>query len=49
MPTILETVDKYSWWAALNHGGLLIAPARLSEFLLVSLFIRAGRKGYEKV
>ena len=34
MPTILETVDKYSWWAALNHGGLLIAPARLSEFFV---------------
>jgi len=34
MPTTLETVDKYSWWATLNHGGLLIAPARLSEFFV---------------
>lgn len=32
MKTELETVDKYGWWAALNHGGLLISPSRLSEF-----------------
>lgn len=30
----LETVDKYAWWSILNHGGLLIAPARLGEFFV---------------
>jgi hypothetical protein len=23
---------EYAWWAALNHGGLLIAPSRLTQF-----------------
>ena len=27
-----ETVDHYSWWASLKHGGLLISPAKLNEF-----------------
>ncbi len=25
-------LDRYHWWAELKHGGLLIAPAKLSEF-----------------
>lgn len=25
-------LDRYVWWASLNHGGLLIAPAKLAEF-----------------
>ncbi len=25
-------VSKRDWWSSLNHGGLLIAPARLDEF-----------------
>lgn len=24
--------DTFNWWSSLNHGGLLIAPARLSQF-----------------
>lgn len=34
MQKTLETVDKYPWWSILNHGGLLIAPARLGEFFV---------------
>jgi hypothetical protein len=33
----LETFDKYPWWSILNHGGLLIAPARLGEFFVENL------------
>ena len=24
--------DRYPWWAALKHGGMLIAPAKLADF-----------------
>lgn len=27
-----EPPEHYSWWSELNHGGLLIAPARLNEY-----------------
>jgi hypothetical protein len=37
MQKTLETVDKYPWWSILNHGGLLIAPARLGEFFVENL------------
>ncbi|MDA2923349.1 BREX-1 system adenine-specific DNA-methyltransferase PglX [Acidobacteria bacterium AH-259-L09] len=30
MPT--QLVDRYPWWAALKHGGLLISPSKLQEF-----------------
>ena len=30
--TRLETADRYSWWASLKHGGLLVAPSKLAEF-----------------
>ncbi|MFB2917926.1 Eco57I restriction-modification methylase domain-containing protein [Aerosakkonema funiforme] len=30
----LQTVDRYTWWASLKHGGLLIAPAKLVEFFI---------------
>lgn len=26
-----EILERYGWWAALNHGGLLIAPSKLAE------------------
>jgi hypothetical protein len=31
----LDKTDKYAWWNALKHGGLLIAPSRLTEFFVV--------------
>lgn len=37
MQKTLEIVDKYTWWAALNHGGLLIAPAKLAEFFIENI------------
>ncbi|MGG6265405.1 Eco57I restriction-modification methylase domain-containing protein [Leptolyngbya sp. AN03gr2] len=30
-----QTVDLDGWWASLKHGGLLIAPSKLSEFFQV--------------
>jgi len=32
MANSLQTVDRYSWWASLKHGGLLVAPSKLAEF-----------------
>jgi len=32
MANSLHTVDRYSWWASLKHGGLLVAPSKLAEF-----------------
>ncbi|MEG4248316.1 Eco57I restriction-modification methylase domain-containing protein [Microcoleus sp. Pol10D4] len=32
MVNSLQTVDRYSWWASLKHGGLLVAPSKLAEF-----------------
>ena len=29
-----QTISSYDWWASLNHGGLLIAPAKLTEFFI---------------
>lgn len=29
-----QTVDRYAWWNSLKHGGLLVAPSRLTEFFL---------------
>ena len=26
-----DILDRYSWWASLNHGGLLVAPSKLAE------------------
>ena len=26
-----DVLDRYSWWTALKHGGLLIAPSKLAE------------------
>ena len=37
MQKVLGTVDKYAWWSALNHGGLLIAPTKLGEFFVEEL------------
>ena len=35
MKTIVkQSIDKYTWWASLKHGGLLISPSRLSEFFV---------------
>ncbi len=34
MISIQQVVDRYAWWASLKHGGLLIAPSRLSEFFV---------------
>jgi hypothetical protein len=27
----VEILDRYAWWASLNHGGLLVAPSKLAE------------------
>ncbi|PZU91794.1 MAG: hypothetical protein DCE90_19395 [Pseudanabaena sp.] len=37
MQKTIATVDKYAWWSVLNHGGLLIAPAKLGEFFVDDL------------
>jgi len=29
-----QTISSYDWWASLNHGGLLIASAKLTEFFI---------------
>ena len=34
MMAIQGQIDSYAWWASLKHGGLLIAPSRLTEFFL---------------
>lgn len=30
----LEKVDRQNWWTSLKHGGLLIAPGKLTEFFI---------------
>lgn len=32
MTTGHDPLSQYTWWASLNHGGLLIAPARLANY-----------------
>ena len=28
----IDPLNQYTWWSSLNHGGLLIAPARLAHY-----------------
>jgi hypothetical protein len=32
-----EILDRYGWWASLNHGGLLVAPSKLAEYFPAEL------------
>ena len=32
-----KTLDQYSWWDSLNHGGMLIAPSRLTTYFNAQL------------
>jgi len=32
-----DVLDRYGWWAALNHGGLLLSPSKLAEFFPAEL------------
>jgi hypothetical protein len=38
-----KSKERYSWWASLKHGGLLIAPSKLEEFFPEDI---ASLKGY---
>ncbi|MCY7332543.1 MAG: hypothetical protein LH649_07755 [Pseudanabaena sp. CAN_BIN31] len=33
-PANNQSISSYDWWASLNHGGLLIASAKLTEFFV---------------